>query len=163
MLRELKNTLDIEVFKYLDQTRNRRNALDEYLEKLQHLERQGQEKLSEIDDRIKLLTQTFDNSAPTKEEYEQRFFEAIATLSGEESYQWLNEFIVVKRDMVEVRARYRALNRLKELYIVILEKARLKEKAIALNMEPLIKGVQVVPIEGADLNLLISEVEKLDE
>lgn len=163
LLRELKNMLDIDIYKYLDQTRNRRTSLEEYIAKFKGVELDARESLAEINDRLSLLKAAFENAVPRKDEYEARFFEAMRTLAGEESSQWLEEFVTSKRDLDETKARFRATAKLKEYYELVLAKVALRQKAIELNKEALVKGVQIVPIEGSNLDLIISETEMLED
>ncbi len=156
ILRSMRNMVKTDLKAYLDQSRDRAKSLDDYANAMNDQKSEAVKVLSELESLIALFETEFHNNESTQAEYEQRFFLALQNYRGRESQELLEKFVMFGRDQVEVRAWFYALRSLRDSYKRVLAFMDKKIQDISLNRKALISGVQVVPVEGSDLNLVIT-------
>lgn len=165
-LKKVKNALQTDLFQYLSQSRDRSRSLDDYVRDLEKMLEEGSRNTREIESIMELLQTQFENDTAAKNDYEQRFFAALDSLSGDEAQEFLEKFVEIKKSQVELQAQFQAYKRLKEgtgaknqkgsFYDKFLRIIARRLKDIDLNRDALIKGVKVVELEGSDLDLVVS-------
>lgn len=148
-----------DVWELLDQSTDRSKTLEEFIDKLSYLEylaRTNIEKLQEQNDRI---SREFTAAEEQRDEAEAEFFAALENMDGNKTNAALDEYTLHAKRVVELRAKFRARERLRDFYEAVLEDLTLRITDIELNREALVKGVKVVDIRGSDLDLIIDESE----
>lgn len=148
-----------DVWELLDQSTDRSKTLEEFIDKLNYLEylaRTNIEKLQEQNDQI---SREFTAAEEQRDEAEAEFFAALENMDGNKTNAALDEYTLHAKRVVELRAKFRARERLKDFYEAVLEDLTLRITDIELNREALVKGVKVVDIRGSDLDLIIDESE----
>ncbi|MBI5754910.1 hypothetical protein HZA41_01680, partial [Candidatus Peregrinibacteria bacterium] len=120
-LREMRSTVKTDVFRLLDQSRNREEALGNYLAVLIKQENEGRKIASEISALIPLLEVRFTNAIEAKTLYETRFFESLKNLQGKESDEMLKGFIEMAQDAASAKGQFHALSKLKAHYETVLK------------------------------------------
>lgn len=155
-LNEMRSTVKTDVFRLLDQSRQREKALADYMTALVEQENEGRKIFEEIDALIRLMEVRFTNAVEAKTLYETRFFEFLKNLQGRESDEMLQGFIEMAQEAAEAKAEYNALSKLKAHYETVLRWISTRRTTIDLNTEALIKGVKVVGVEGSDLELILT-------
>lgn len=156
-LNEMRSTVKTDVFRLLDQSRNREKALSDYMETLIREENAGREISAEIDGLIRLMETRFNNAVEAKTLYETRFFETLKNLQGKESDEMLQGFTDMAEQAAAAKGQFHALSKLKAHYETVLRWISLRRTTIELNKEALIKGVKVVGVEGSDLELILTQ------
>jgi hypothetical protein len=99
----------------------------------------------------------FDEITAEKQLKEDSYFNSLTVHDSTKADQDLQSFIILARDSVDLRARYRALDKIEDFlgrYSDVLEK-RIRD--VEFNREALIKGVKVIDIEGSNIELIIPE------
>lgn len=156
---EMFESLQVDVPEYLNQSRDRRESLTDYVNSLKHLKYSGEQELEQLQViRDNLASQYLEVEAE-KDLYEQRFFEHLSNLDAYAATAALNDFIVRGEEVVNLRAQSLARQKLIEYYELVLAGMERRIVDIELNEEALVKGIQVVEIEGSDIDLIIQEDE----
>lgn len=147
----------VDVNELLNKSSNRREALQDYVDELNfylHLGVQGREELQE---ESATLTRAFSTVEDRKNEKETLFFEKLDSLDAYASTAALNSFVGYSQELIRLRAHYLAREKLLSYYEQVLPYVETKIRDIGLNEEALVKGIQVVEVEGSGLNLIQQE------
>jgi len=159
MFSELFEALQVDVQVLLDQSRDRRDTLTDYTNELKFLLNRGEQELEDLRTISDNLANQFIEVEEEKDLYEQRFFDKLSNLDSYGATNDLNEFIIRGEEVVNLRAQYLARLKLIEYYELVMTSLARRITDIELNEEALVKGVQVVEIEGSDIDLIIREDE----
>jgi len=108
-----------------------------------------------LDRENQIIRATFDGLVPQKEQSEKDFFANLSALSPDATANTLRSFVLLSQEMIELKARYKALTRLSEHYGVILQRLRARIRDLQENRDALIKGVKVYDIPSSDIDLII--------
>ncbi len=149
------NVLQVDVQSLLDQSTDRALALDKYVDQLDELLNIANLNLRQLQREEEELIGQFKTLDERKTSDETAFFNHINELDGDSSVESLDDFISLSKELVEIRANYRARNKLDAFYNDGITELELRIKDIQLNKEALVKGVQVVQLSGSDLKLVI--------
>ncbi len=152
-------SLQVDVNEMLNQTSDRSGALADYENELNFLIYLAEQNLETLREDSDSLVQKFNAVEESKAEQEARFFEKLADLDANAAIGALDLFIDHGEDIVRLRAEYNARQKLISFYEQGLETLEFRLNDIQLNEEALIKGVQVVDLEGSTLDLVIEENE----
>ncbi|MFA6024488.1 MAG: hypothetical protein WC777_04725 [Candidatus Gracilibacteria bacterium] len=153
------NALQVEVNGMLNQSTDRYDALQEYQNELAGLQGTAERNLERLTEERDALVEEFTAVDEAKAEQEDRFFTALEELNPAGAESALNAFIAHGENLVFLRAQFNAREKLISYYEQALEELDLRIRDIELNEEALVKGVQVVDIEGSNLNLILREDE----
>jgi hypothetical protein len=156
---ELFDALQVDVNHLLDQSRDREDTLEDYLNELKYLSHNGEEELDDLRTITNNLSRQFTEIEEEKDLFEIRFFDNLSKLDAYGTTSALNEFVIRGEEVVNIRAQYLARLKLIEYYELVLTSLDRRITDIELNEEALVKGIQVVEIEGSDINLIIQEDE----
>lgn len=156
---KMYGSMQVDVQALLDQSRDRQETLDDYVNELNYLLYVGQNNLEQLQIEIENLTAQYTASEEEKAAYEARFFEKLKGLDTYGSVAALNYFIAKGEDVVYMRAQYQAREKLITYYEELIAALEARVKDIELNEEALVKGVHVVDISGSDIDLIIQESE----
>ena len=156
---ELFEALQVDVQALLDQSTDRRDTLDDYTNQLRYLSSRGQTELEDLRSYANNLASQFQKTEDEKNLFEERFFEDLANLDAYGATSNLNEFVVRGEEVVAIRAQYLARLKLIEYYELVLDAMERRITDIELNEEAIVKGIQVVEIQGSNIDLIIQEDE----
>lgn len=151
--------LQVDVNELLNQSSNRYEAIDDHLNELNYLQYLGRQNLADLEESSDNLVQKFNSIEEAKSENEERFFLELQDLDAPAALSALNAFIAQGEDIVRLRAEFNARQKLIGYYEQALEALATRQKDIELNKEALVKGVQVVEVEGSTLDLILDEDE----
>ncbi len=157
LLSRINNALSVDIFVYLNQSVDRADSLDSFLNLLRILETAAQERSADLSSQINFLNANFQAQEQSIEGAEEDFFESLQMFAGEDAEQQLSDFIGLQKDQTEVRAKRGVYQSLQEYYEFFLPKLDNLIRAIGANRDPLIAGVKVVEIQNMTLPLIIRE------
>ncbi len=155
----LYQAMKVDVNELLDGSKDRAEALDDYKDQLTQLYRLGQENQEKLISENEDLADEYTEVELVKDSYEEAFFEQLQNLNAKSADVALSHFVERAQEVVALRAEYRARQKLVEYYELVLPLAELRLKDMELNEEALLKDVQVVEVEGSDINLILQENE----
>lgn len=158
-LEQLYRLYQSDVRAMLDTSNNRTVTLNQYLVDLRALYNHNFANYGEIG-RIKdAFGARFNTLQPQKEASEVEFFTQVRGFNGAAAEKELLHFIELSQKQVDDKAKYFAFSKLESMYEVILPPFKKRIEDIELNREALLSGVQVVDVQGSDLNLIVGEEE----
>lgn len=156
-LERIQNFYQVDVYELLDKTTNREEALNNYLSDLRQALDEGKTSLSAIQLNKDDLSESYSSLSPDKQQFEDDFFVSLKNLEAQKSDVMLKSFVDASQKQVALKARVAALDRLLEYYESALAKVELRISAIEKNMEALSRGIRVVDVPGAGIDLIIRE------
>lgn len=156
-LERMQNLYQVDVYELLDKTTDREEALKQYLNDLKTILDEGRSSLDAIQLNKDDLSQSYNSLSPDKQQFEDDFFASLENLEAEKSDVLLKSFVDASQKQVALKARVAALDRLSEYYDNALAKVERRISAIEQNMEALSRGIRVVDVPGAGIDLIIRE------
>jgi len=157
LLSKISNTLGVDIFAYLNQSNNRSTTLDNYINLLEILLNNAQQRSSELGSKIAFLSQNFEAQERTIQLTEDAFFKNLKIFDGENAETELSDFIGLQQEQSEVKAKIGAYTGLRGYYEFFIPQLENLLRAIKANRDPLIAGVKVVEIQNMTLPLIIRE------
>jgi hypothetical protein len=154
-LEEVQNLYSTDVYAMLDRSTERDKELLVYLDRLKEAREVSGMLLSQIGADMDGLKVSYDSLTPDKTNYEKDFFSAMDALQSEKSDVLLKGFIDVSQKQIALKARVSALNKLVGYYENVIKRLDIRILAIEQNKDALIKGIRVVDIPGANLDIII--------
>ncbi len=152
---KIYNILQVDVQKLIDQSSDRTLAIDKHVDELESLLNIANLNLRQLQREEADLIAQFEIKQADQASDEDAFFNSINNLDGNSSNISLESFISVSKEVLEIRANYRARLKLDNFYNDGITELELRIKDIKLNKEALVKGVRVIELEGSDLKLVI--------
>ncbi len=155
ILSQIKNTLSVDLFHYLNQSIQRSDALDDYLNLLEVALEKAAKRSGELNAQINFLT---DNSNAKLNEIkisEETFFKNMKIFDGPNAEQELYRFIELRDSQNEIKAKLGLYKSLKGYYDFFNPQIANLIKEIKLNREAIIAGVRVTEIRNMQLPLII--------
>ncbi len=156
---QIFNSMEVDVNELLNQSSDRTEALTDYVSLLNFNLYLGRQNVETLVIQMEDLEQRFVAVEKEQNEAEVDFFDDLRNLDANGSSAALDRFSGFSEEVVSLRAEYRAREKLLEYYEAVLIELELRITDIEFNREALIKGVQVVNIDGSDLDLIIDESE----
>jgi hypothetical protein len=155
ILSQIKNTLSVDLFQYLNQSVNRADTLDEYLNLLNVLLEKTDERINDLQYKIDFLAANFQSKEQEISLSEDTFFQNLQIFDAPNAEEELAKFVGLREVQAEIRAKLGAYNTLQDYYKFF--KPRLENLIIAIkaNRSALIAGVKVVEIQNMTLPLII--------
>ncbi|MBT6068646.1 hypothetical protein HOG48_02730 [Candidatus Peregrinibacteria bacterium] len=157
ILGRIKNLYEADIQDMLDASTDRNRTLSEMLSEMKTVHKDALTALSAVEIRKVEIQTEFDEITAEKQLKEDSYFNSLTVHDSTKADQDLQSFIILARDSVDLRARYRALDKIEDFlgrYSDVLEK-RIRD--VEFNREALIKGVKVIDIEGSNIELIIPE------
>lgn len=154
-LEHMQSLYKTDVYKLLDQTTKRDEALLKHLDELKSMKEKGLRIQEQIGINLDDLKISFESLNGEKNKGETDFFAALSDLQGQKSDTLLKQFIEVSQKQVALKARIAALTKLQAYYVTALARLDKRLEAIDKNRDPLIQGIRVVDVPGSDLDLII--------
>lgn len=152
---KIYNILQVDVQDLIDQSNDRTLAIDKYLDQLEELLNIANLNLRQLQREEADLIAQFETKQADQAADEEAFFNSINNLDGNAANSNLRDFISVSKEVLEIRANYRARLKLDDFYNDGITELELRIKDIKFNKEALVKGVRVVELQGSDLKLII--------
>lgn len=153
--RRLQNAYETNVDEILDKSTNRRARLQAHLAVLRWLNTESTKKLQQIAQEIASIKAAYEPLRSEQEVLDKNFFEQLDALNGQTADDILNEFTGVTREIVTLRARFQALQKLQSFYEQALPKVARLIRDIELNEEALVSGLKIYDVRGSDLKLIV--------
>lgn len=157
ILSQIKNTLSVDLFAYLNQAINRSDSLDEYLNLLNVLLVKCSQRITDLQYKINFLSANFEAKEQEIQLSEGAFFDNLKIFDGSNVEEGLSQFIGLQEAQVEIRAKIGAYQSLKGYYEYFQPQLENLITTIRTNRAPLIAGVKVVEIQNMALPLIIRE------
>lgn len=157
ILSQIKNTLSVDLFQYLNQSINRADALDDYNNLLNTLLEKGRNRSRELNAQVVFLRANSNNKNQQIELSQEAFFNNISLFDGENAENELSKFIGLEESKAEINAKLGAYESLKGYYDFFIPQIEGLLKEIKLNREAIIAGVQVTEIRDMQLPIIIQE------
>lgn len=157
ILSQIKNTLSVDLFQYLNQAIQRSDALDEYINLLKVLLSKTEERMADLQYKIDFLSA---NSQGREQEIrisESAFFENLQMFDGPNAEEGLAKFIGLRESQAEIRAKLGAYKSLQDYYGFFKPRLENMLATIQANRSALIAGVKVVEIQNMTLPLIIRQ------
>lgn len=160
-LEDMYNLYNVDIKVLLDESKNRTKTLDDHIAKMKEFYNLGIDHYEELGTMKVDLSAQFDENTLLKDEAETKVFDALSIqiLDGQVAEEQMNSFILYKQNEADLKARYYVLANLETLYEKVLSSSYDKIKDFELNREALIAGVQVVDVEGSDIDLILTEFD----
>ncbi len=155
----LYEAMQVNVNELLAQSNERRDTLEEYQNQLHYFLYVGEQNMEALEEESQSLLTRFEAREEEKAAAEERYFSELKDLDAYAAVAALEAFTLDAEEIVRLRAQYNARQKLLSYYENVLASMELRVRDLDLNQEALIKGVQVVDIEGSDLDLIIDEDE----
>jgi len=155
ILEEMQNLYQVDVYDLLDRTKNRETVLNDYLADLKGIQGEGSEAYRSIKLNIDELTVSYNSLGSDKDKFENDFFMSLELLQPEKSDVLLKSFVDASQKQVALKARVAALKRLSEFYESASLKLDRRISSVEKNMDALVKGIKVVDVPGAGIDLII--------
>lgn len=162
VLGAIQNALNTDIHALLDQTGSRSGVLENHIRELDQLLLTAQQMSLFIGQEMATFKGQFDSLKDMKRQAEKDFFLSVDVFEGSSARDDLEGFIKHGQDMVDLKARNLALNKVQTLYKSALRKLDARIRDLKANREALIKGVQVVDIQNSDLNIILQEGQQLE-
>lgn len=157
LLQSIKNALSVDLFQLLNQSKSRADALSDYLKLLQQIDQKITERRAGLTGAISLLQGNATGLGTRIEVSEQTFFQQLDKLDGPLAEENLANFIGLRQQEGEVRAKLGAYRKLYSYYQIFQPRIQDLMREIQLNREALIAGVKVIEIQNMQLPLIIRE------
>ena len=153
-------SLQVDVNVLLNNSDSRLSTLRDYESELNYEVYLAKQNLEALQNESNSLVEKFDAVEASKDELEANFFVQLQDLNAPAANSALNAFVQQGQEIVRLRALFNAREKLISYYEQALDVLQLRIEDITLNEEALVKGVQVVELEGSTLDLII-QVEDL--
>ena len=153
--RRLQNAYATNIDELLNKSTDRRARLHSHLALLRKLNEDGSVILQRIKNEIVVIQAEYEPQKKKQEVADVNFFEQLNALNPETTQNILSDFIDASREVSALRARFKALQKIQELYEKGLPKLANRIHDIELNEEALVAGIKVYDIKGSSLDLIV--------
>ncbi len=158
-LESLYNLYFVDVDTLLDASTNRAETLDEHIQELKDYYNLGVDHYDEIEELQVEMSAQFDENEISKDSSEALVFLNLKEFDAMSAEEQLLLFIELKQVEVDLKARFYVFENVQTTYESYLISMFKRIKDFELNREALIADVQVVDVEGSDLDLILTEFE----
>lgn len=155
LLRRLKNLTEVDVYKLVDNSVDRRKTVEDLILEMETLSEEGTKVVAKLTGELANLDAKYDSVATTRDGFEQKFFDSLNALKGSQAYEDLNDFIKISNDGTKLKAYHQAEKLLVNAYNRFLLLLRPRLQDIKTNSEALIKGIKIFDVPGSDINAII--------
>lgn len=154
LLRRLQNAYETDIQESLSKATDRAARFESHLALLNRLHEDALKALQSIRNEEDVIRKQFEPQSKKQESSDINFFEQVGSLNPETSQKILNDFISASREVVSLRAKFKALQKIQRLYEIAVPRAERRMRDIVLNREALITGIKVYDVSGSDLKLV---------
>ncbi len=151
----LENAYQVDINKLLNQSTDRRARLKSQLLLMNQLYKEANETLGDVQQEIDITNSELTKRTAQQTTTETAFFAQMTALNGQVAEGLLSDFTRTAQQVVTLKARYRALQRLQTLYTNALPRFERRIRDLELNQEPLISGLKIYDVAGSDLELIV--------
>ena len=159
ILARIRVLYEMDIQNVLNASNDRNSTFNNLLSDMKSVSAEARNAIPKIAERKAALEAEFDSVTAAKQLKEEEYFANLSANNPRETSESLVLFTELARQSVDIRARYRALNKVEEYMQRYLSAMETRVLDIELNREALIKGVKVFDIEGSDIDLIIPESE----
>lgn len=145
-----------DIHELLDKSTDRRARLQSHLLLLKSLRSESRNALTRIEGEIAITEAAYEMPRQKQQESDRQFFLEINNFNGAAASRQFETFVERSRQVVFLRARFKALQKIRSMYVTALPKVDARIKDLELNEEPLIAGIKVYDVRGSNLNLIES-------
>ena len=156
-LKQIRDVYEIDINLFLDSSTDRRGTVNGLISQMKLLHQAAIDAIPQVEMRQLEIQGEFDRVTAEKQVQEDLYFVTLNNNDGIAADRHLNNFIRLARESVDFRARYRALDEVRELLVQYASALDTRIRDVELNREALVKGVRVVDVEGSDIDLIIPE------
>jgi len=155
LVREMENFYSIDIYTFLDQSINRTESLQNFMDSMYSLILEGDTALAEIDKLLLNFNDDYSKSVAIMNSEEALFYTNLNNLLGEEAYVDLQKFIMSSQDSSEFKAYYKAYIKISEKLKNQISILKPRYDDILINKDALIKGLRVFDIPSSDIKTII--------
>lgn len=159
--RRMQNAYATNIDELLNASSDRRARLRSYLALLRKLREDGMNSSQKIQGELNSIKAAYEVEQKKQETLDANFFEQLDTLEAAMTARILESFIQSSVEIVSLRARFRALQKILDLYESGLPRLDARIRDIELNEESLVTGVKIYDVPGSDLNLILPTREDI--
>lgn len=153
--KRLQNAYETDINELLNQATDRRGRLNSHLALLGKFYVDGTLINFQIQQEAEQIKIQYEEKKKVQQTHDSNFFDQIKALNPQTTENILSDFINVSKEIVVLRARFKALQKIRSYYEFALPKLNARIKDIELNAEALILGLKVYDVKGSDLKLII--------
>ena len=153
--KRLQNAYETDINELLNQATDRRGRLNGHLALLGKFYVDGTLISFQIQQETDQIKVQYEEKKKVQQTHDSNFFDQIKSLNPQTAENLLADFINVSKEIVVLRARFKALQKVRSYYEFALPKLNARIKDIELNAEALILGLKVYDVKGSDLKLII--------
>lgn len=157
VLSRIRVLYETDIQAMLNRSVDRNRALNDFISSMKSVSSDARKSITEIAQRKLTLQSEFDSVTAAKQLQEEQYFANLSANNPSETSQNLANFTELARQSVDIRARYRALNKIEEYMNRYAAAVETRIRDTEFNREALIKGVKVIDVEGSDIDLIIPE------
>ena len=155
VLKKMQNLYNVDVYALLDRTSQRETVLTDYLEDLTEVRDEARNTFTVLKTNIDDLKVSYNSLGPDKDKFEVDFFVSLESLEAEKSDYLLKAFVDASQKQVALKARVAALEKLAGYFENAFRKLERRISAVEQNREALVRGIRVVEVPGAGIDLII--------
>ena len=155
LLRKMSNAYKVDINDTLNRAISREQALDDYLALMNKLYTDAKEMKAMLTQELSIISTTFNSLEQPKKDLETLFFQNFEQLLANEASKNLNDYINYSKELVVLKARYKALQRIDERFATFLQSFRARIQDLQDNRDALIKGIKVYDVPQSDLELIV--------
>ncbi len=155
LLKRLENAYATDVYNVVDQSLDRRVALDGYIALLAGLIAEGSDMLLRADQDLASLRLRFETLATARDLYEEQFFNALDLLEGQAAQENFEAFATFSSEVQVIRARFNALGTIADRIEAALSFLQPRYQDIVVNQEAILEGVRVFDVPGSEIDAII--------
>lgn len=157
LIKKISAALHTDVRQMLDDASVRTKSLDDYIALLTDYRARIVQLQEDLQADMGELQTSFEGHTTDKTSAEETFFTAFDTYDAVSAQTALDTFITAQQKAGKEKAYYKAFVLLDNLYDTALSTLDLRLTDLQSNRAALIEGVQVVDIQGSNLDLILSE------
>lgn len=153
--RRMQNAYSANIDELLNTATDRRSSLKSHLALLRKLHEEGSEAFQKIQAELANIKIRYDERLKKQEIADSNFFQQLGALNAQTAQDILDEFLEVSSEIVKLRGRFKALEKIKMLFEQGLPKVLARIRDIELNEEILVSGLKIYDVKGSSLNLIV--------
>ena len=153
--RRLKNAYETDINGLLNQSLDRRARLLAHLTLLKSLYEESTQVSQKINVQLDALRQNYEEKSGDQKALDSNFFDQLNNFNGGTAEEILDNFINVGKEMIYLKTRFKALQKILGFYDQALPKLKNRIQDMELNSEILINGLKIYDVKGSDIKLII--------
>lgn len=157
ILSRIRVLYETDIQAMLNSSNDRNRTLNSFISDMKSMSAEAGSSLLVIKERKTVLQTEFDSITVKKQIEEDEYFASLSANNPQATSDHLVVFTELAKQSVDIRARYRALDKIEEYMQRFLNAIDVRIRDVELNREALIKGVKVIDVQGSDIDLIIPE------